>query len=60
MKQSVNQSLAERTALLELYPLTISELLDYEINLSVDDYLLHGFYPAVYARQINPTVVYRN
>ncbi len=52
---NVTQSLAGRTALVELLPLSIAELRD--AHLLHDDYaehLLKGFYPALYARPVDP------
>ncbi len=60
LHQAVSQSLAGRTALLDLLPLTIQELNHVGIRYSLDDYLFHGFYPGVYSRNLNPTMAYRN
>lgn len=60
LQGAISQSLAGRTALLDLLPLSIRELHRQKINLSVDEYLLKGFYPAVYHKALNPTVMYRN
>ena len=52
---SVTQSLAGRTALVELLPLSIAELRDAKL-LDVDyaSHLIKGFYPALYARTLEP------
>jgi predicted AAA+ superfamily ATPase len=53
---SVTQSLAGRTALVELLPLSIAELRD--ANLLATDYphqLVKGFYPALYDRPLDPS-----
>lgn len=56
LMESLTQSLAGRTAILKLLPLTIQELKDhYQSNLSVEDYLYNGFYPRVYDQNLNPT-----
>lgn len=60
MLSKVTQSLAGRVALLKLLPFSIAELGAFEKNDSVDDYLLNGFYPRVYADNLNPTKAYRN
>jgi uncharacterized protein len=60
MLSKVTQSLAGRVALLKLLPFSIAELSAFEKNDSVDDYLLNGFYPRVYADNLNPTKAYRN
>ena len=52
---NVTQSLAGRTALVELLPLSIAELRD--ANLLGTDYASHlvkGFYPALYSRALEP------
>ncbi len=51
----ISQSLAGRTALLKLLPLSIHELNGvYNIS-SVDHLLLSGFYPRIYDMSLNPT-----
>lgn len=60
MLSKVIQSLAGRVALLKLLPFSIAELDVFEKNYSVGDYLLNGFYPRVYADNLNPTKAYRN
>jgi len=60
LHQAITQSLAGRTALLDLLPLTIDELAQNNITLNTDAYMLNGFYPAIYQKQLNPTVAYRN
>ena len=60
MLSKVTQSLAGRVALLKLLPFSIAEVDAFGKNYSVDDYLLNGFYPRVYADNLNPTKAYRN
>ncbi len=49
------QSLAGRTGLVELLPLSIAELRHAQLHLSdYNDYLVRGFYPALYVRDIDP------
>ncbi len=56
LMESLGQSLAGRTAILKLLPLTIKELKDhYKIYNTLEDYLYTGFYPRVYDQQLNPT-----
>ena len=57
---AISQSLAGRVALLTLYPLTINELQIAGIDLTLDELIYRGFFPRVYANQLNPTKVYRN
>lgn len=60
LHEAITQSLAGRTAILNLLPLTISELAAAGIDLTLDQYLLNGFLPRIYASQQNPTKAYRN
>ncbi len=60
LHEAVSQSLAGRTALLKLMPFSIKELLNAGVNLSLDDYLFHGFYPRVHKNNLNPTKFYRD
>ena len=54
----VSQSLAGRTALLRLLPLSIAELAGDGVLLDRDDYLFRGFMPAHYAHGIAPADLY--
>ena len=60
LQQSISQSLAGRTALLSLLPLSINELKKTDANLDLDHLLLNGLYPIIYQDKINPTFVYKN
>lgn len=60
LHQAVTQSLAGRTALLHLLPLSISELKQANILLSLDAYLLKGFFPRIYNDQLNSTIAHSN
>lgn len=60
LMESVTQSLAGRTALLCLLPLSINEIKTTHTQNTVDQYLLKGFYPRVYAEKLDPTKAYRN
>ena len=51
----ITQSLAGRTALLKLLPLSIEELAAAGIDTSLDRLLFTGFYPRLYDAAINPT-----
>src|SRR3989338_4053300 len=57
---AVGQSLAGRIAMLDLLPFSLHELTQANILLSLDQYLLKGFYPRIYDQHLNPTTVYRN
>lgn len=52
---TINQSLAGRTALLKLLPFSIAELLPSNLPESIDGLLLTGFYPRIYDQRLNPT-----
>src|SRR3990167_4408556 len=54
---AITQSLAGRTAILELLPLSLNEL---NQSHTVDEYLLQGFFPAVHEYDMDPIVYARN
>ena len=54
---NISQSLAGRTALLKLLPLSIEELSNAEINMEIDELLLTGFYPRIYDVGLKPSQV---
>jgi predicted AAA+ superfamily ATPase len=56
----ISQSLAGRTGLLRLLPLSIAELAEAGLSLARDDCLYRGFMPGVHADGIEPDVFYRN
>lgn len=58
--EAVSQSLAGRTALITLLPLSISELAAENIDLELDEYLLRGFLPRIYDQHLDPKTAYRN
>ncbi len=60
LKQTVSQSLAGRTALLSLMPLSIQEIVATDADLNCDDLLWRGFMPKLYDEALDPTVYYRN
>lgn len=60
LHQAITQSLAGRTALLKLLPLSLTELAKANIDLTLDEYLLNGFFPRIYNDKLNPTKAYRN
>ncbi|MDF1653966.1 MAG: ATP-binding protein [Coxiellaceae bacterium] len=60
LHQSISQSLAGRTSVLRLLPLSITELnqaVQFEL---LDQYIYQGMYPRVYSDQIDPTKYYRD
>lgn len=60
LHQAISQSLAGRTALLNLLPMSLAELSETEIELSLDEALIKGGYPRIYKDQLDPTKAYRN
>lgn len=61
LQEAVSQSLAGRTAILNLLPLSISELSSESIEFdSFEDYCFNGFLPRVYDQSIRPSVAYAN
>ncbi|MDD5571953.1 MAG: ATP-binding protein, partial [Bacteroidales bacterium] len=58
--ESINQSLAGRTAILKLMPFDISETLNFHKKFTVEDFIYYGFYPAVHSEKIEPVKAYRN
>jgi uncharacterized protein len=52
---SINQSLAGRTALLKLLPFSYKELYLNRKQLELNEILYTGFYPRIYKKNLNPT-----
>lgn len=57
--QKITQSLAGRTAILSLLPLSLSELSETDRQQGLFEIMLRGFYPAVWAKNIPPQDIYR-
>lgn len=55
---AISQSLAGRTALLRLLPLSLAELKNARVKISRDDVLLKGFMPRLYHEDIRPATLY--
>jgi predicted AAA+ superfamily ATPase len=60
LREAVSQSLAGRTALLELLPLSMQELAEENIVLPRDNIIFQGFYPRIYSEHVDPSTLYRN
>jgi len=60
LQAKVSQSLAGRTALLTLLPLSIAELAAAGVKQDRDEYLLKGFMPRLYDESIPPSLLYEN
>lgn len=52
---NISQSLAGRTALLKLLPLSLAELKQLQPPASINRHLLFGFYPRIHDKGLNPT-----
>lgn len=60
LQGAIAQSLAGRTALLTLLPMSSGELLQAGYDLPVDEWMLKGGYPRIYKDDLDPTKTYRN
>ncbi len=60
LKEAISQSLAGRTAELELLPLSLEELAERTEAVPTDDILLRGFLPEVWESDVPPTDFHRN
>ena len=59
LMRGVNQTLAGRTAVLQLLPLTMGELKQLSSTYQLNDYLWRGFYPKIYDKKLDPTSTYK-
>ena len=55
--KGVSQSLAGRTALLQLLPLSVNEMRDAGLRLGTDELILRGGYPRIHAEGLDPSVL---
>jgi predicted AAA+ superfamily ATPase len=60
LSAEVSQSLAGRTGILKLLPLSITELINAGIAIDRDLLCFKGFYPKIYAEDVRPTKVLAN
>lgn len=60
LNAKISQSLAGRTAIFKLLPLSLEELATANINQDVASQILSGFYPAIYDRVQEPSLMYRS
>lgn len=60
LHEAISQSLAGRTALLQLLPMSLAECAEAHIEMSLDEALLKGGYPRIFKDQLDPTKAYRN
>lgn len=57
---SITQSLAGRTELFHLYPLSVSEIIQHNPDFTLNEFLFHGGYPRIYNSKLNPTKWIKN
>ncbi len=55
LTQTINQSLAGRTALLRLLPFSIEEIVPQVAKMDVEQLLWTGFYPRIYDQKLKPS-----
>lgn len=55
LTNTINQSLAGRTALVTLLPLSFSELYNNPSSVSLPEIIYSGFYPRIFNKKLNPT-----
>ncbi|MFS8564147.1 MAG: ATP-binding protein [Rhabdochlamydiaceae bacterium] len=60
LHEAITQSLAGRAALLQLLPMSLSELTEAGIQISLDEAVLKGGYPRIFKDELDPTKAYRN
>ena len=60
LRAAIGESLAGRTGLLELMPLTIGELAAVGVEKSRDEWIFEGFMPRLYDSALLPTELYRD
>ena len=60
LQEAISQSLAGRTALLTLLPMTLTEINEAGFDPSIDEWILKGGYPRIYKDGLDPTKAYRN
>ena len=58
MMQSISQSLAGRAAILELLPMSMTEVKDYVSNHTLDELIFGGLYPVVCSNKVPPEYAY--
>ena len=60
LHQEISQSLAGRTAIIELFPLSIAELKGNKIDLSREECIFKGFMPRIFNESVPPDLMYQN
>lgn len=60
LMKSVTQSLAGRVGMVELLPMSMQEIQQSGITLSLEEFLYYGGLPRIFKDKISPTLVYKN
>ncbi len=60
LRSEISQSLAGRTAILQLLPLSIAELTEAGVVMDRDEYIFKGFMPRLYNENVSIEHLYRN
>jgi uncharacterized protein len=60
LQQGISQSLAGRTGILHLFPLSLHELAKADQSLSLEQQIFFGGYPRIYQQKITPQRFYRD
>ncbi|MCB1827567.1 MAG: ATP-binding protein, partial [Coxiellaceae bacterium] len=60
LQEGISQSLAGRTGMLHLLPLSLSEIKTKVRNFSLEEQLFYGGYPKIYKQNISPQRFYRD
>jgi hypothetical protein len=60
LHEAISQSFAGRTALLNLLPMSLVELEEAGIQMTIDEAILKGGYPRLHKDHLNPSKAYRN
>ena len=60
LRGAIAQSLAGRTAILHLLPMSMKELKDEGLNFTLDEILYQGGFPRIYKDLLNPSKAYGN
>jgi len=60
LMKNISQSLAGRTAVFELLPLSFNEISQWTQKKTIDEILFDGFYPAIYSGEKTPSLLYPN
>jgi hypothetical protein len=58
--EKITESLAGRVALFKLMPFSLSEIKELSTNISTDELILKGMYPAIHAKQFPAYQTYQN